>query len=74
VRLSWDFGVMSVTQDVVVAGDGTFVVPLLIFPREAPGGRVLTATGVRGPRFRAATAPFTVVPGTEQPRDFVNRR
>jgi Tol biopolymer transport system component len=74
VRLSWDFGIMSVTQDVVVGDDGTFVVPLLVFPRETPGARVLTATGVRGPRFRPATAPFTVVPGTEQPRDFVNRR
>ena len=74
IRLSWDFGIMSVTRDVVVADDGTFAVPLLVFPRETPGGRVLTATGVSGPQFRPATAPFTVVPGTEQPRDFVNRR
>jgi dipeptidyl aminopeptidase/acylaminoacyl peptidase len=56
-----------------VAADGTFTVPLVIFPHTEPGQRQVHATvqGVPGPLV--ASANYLVVPGSLQPPDFAGR-
>jgi hypothetical protein len=60
--------------NVTVAADGTFTVPLVIFPHTQYGKRQLHATvqGVPGPIV--VSIDFLVVPGSLQPPDFAERR
>lgn len=70
VKLVWSVGISAPTN-AVVAGNGTFAVQMLVFHRDRLGPRDLVATG---PGFAPVKAAFTVVPGTQQPDDFVVRR
>jgi hypothetical protein len=74
--LAWDQGVLSPGVSPVQADRlGSFTVTLLIFPNDPLGPRALSATVSDGGQvFLLASAPFTVVPGSAEPRDFDWRR
>jgi hypothetical protein len=70
VTLAWQPGISAPTR-VRVAADGTFQAQLLVFHHDRLGPRAAVASGAG---FGPVTAPFLVVPATQQPRDFVERR
>ena len=72
VVLSWSPG-LGLTEAVADAG-GSFVAQVLVFQRDLLGARTLTATMPAVPSAPRVTANFLVVPGTQQPGDFVVRR
>lgn len=72
VILSWSPG-LGMTE-AVAGGGGSFVARVLVFQRDLLGPRTLTATRPEVPNAPRATANFLVVPGTQQPGDFVVRR
>ncbi len=59
---------------VTAAANGTFTVPLVIFPNTDPGKRKLTATVQGVPEPISVAIDFLVVPGSLQPPDFAGRR
>jgi hypothetical protein len=73
VRLAWDPGLTAENRPVRVRPDGTFRTQVLILRKDELGERVLRATPVQGPTFTVEPPVFLVVPGTGQPRDFVER-
>jgi hypothetical protein len=69
VRLAWQPGIGSWT--VHTNAEGTFEAPVLVFPQDVSGERVLRATPVSKGRFDRVDAAFLCVPGTvQQPRTF----
>src|SRR5206468_3314043 len=81
VTLSWNVGISSVPQPIVVRADGTFTVPILIFHKDRLGPRRLSARpappangGTPTPAFAPVGDDFLVVPGVIQPPDQVMRR
>jgi hypothetical protein len=73
VNLRWVRGLGSV--DVTASVDGVFDTPVLIFPGDLLGPRVLVASGtaVGGQVLRSVGARFLVVPGTLSPPRFLDR-
>jgi hypothetical protein len=70
VRVGWTRGPpASVT--VTVGPGGTFHTQVLVMRGDSSGPREATASG---PAFATVTCPFLVLPGTQQPWDFVERR
>jgi hypothetical protein len=59
---------------VTAAADGTFTVPLVIFPHTQYGKRQLHATVQGVPTPIVVSIDFLVVPGSLQPPDFAERR
>ena len=74
VVLRWSTGIRP--PIVVHAIDGTFSQPMLVFPRDLPGARQVTAVrGSSGPAFPAVTpADFLVVLGPNEPPGVQVRR
>lgn len=70
VTLLWDPGISAPTT-VQVGPDGTFRRQMLVFYHDRIGPRRLVATGSG---FGAVDAQFVVVPGGQEPKDFVQRR
>jgi Tol biopolymer transport system component len=70
VSLAWNPGIPAPVT-VPVGPDGTFQIQVLVFQHDQLGNRQLVATG---PGFGPVSIGFLVVPGSQQPRDFVNRR
>jgi hypothetical protein len=57
----------------VVAPDGTFSFPALVFRKDILGPRLLVAQRVDGPRFGEVSAEFLVVPRSLDPPEFEGR-
>jgi hypothetical protein len=67
VRLQWTVGIKP-PLDIPLGNATTFSVPLLVFHRDRPGPRQVTATHVSGPTFAPVSpANFLVVLGANQP-------
>ena len=76
VQLAWSQGILNPLLATVPTDiNGAFSEQVLIFPHDGLGSRTLTATSIDVPSAPAlASAPFLVVPGQFQPRDFTWRR
>jgi hypothetical protein len=74
VALTWSIGISDNPGEVTVGPDGTIDAQVLIFPKDARGPRVLSATPVTGPKFGAVPAnPFLVVSRALKPKTFIIR-
>ena len=74
VRLGWSRGVQT-NRPFTVAADGTFSVPLMVFPTDHLYGlRQVVATPWTGTQFGAVQAGYVLDPGRNTPDDFVVRR
>jgi Tol biopolymer transport system component len=74
VRLGWDLGITQRTPPAVIAADGTFVAPMMVFNRDVLGARVLRVTSVAGVRFGPVSTNYLVVSGHDQPDKWLYRR
>jgi hypothetical protein len=78
IQLAWSQGISGTTPAALVSdGSGAFTTPVLVFPHDELGTRVLTAVSVVPPDSSLlgfASASFLVTPGVVQPRDFSWRR
>ncbi len=73
VTLSWKPGIG--TQPVRTDGNGSLETPVLVFPQDQTGARVLRAAPVSTGRFARVDAKFLCVPGSVQrPQTFDFRR
>jgi hypothetical protein len=74
IRLTWSRGI-QVNRPFTVAADGTFSIPLIVFPTDhLYGQRQVIATPWTGAQFGAVQAPYVLDPGRNTPDDFVVRR
>ncbi len=67
VSLRWDQGINAAGSIIIVGGDGTFRVSVLVFPKSAAGPRSLVASSSGGTSFADTPAAFLVVTGSAQP-------
>jgi Tol biopolymer transport system component len=67
VTLTWSVGLTASMPPVVADAAGTFTVQVLILPRDTLGPRILAGTFTASGGGSAASQPFLVVPGTDQP-------
>jgi hypothetical protein len=67
VSLAWSSGLTASLPPVVADAAGSFSVPVLILPRDTLGPRVLEATFTASGGGSAASQPFLVVPGSDEP-------
>lgn len=78
VQLGWNQGIaIENVAPVTTDSTGAFTETVLVLPHDELGSRLMTAVSVEPPNssmFGFASAPFLVVPGEVQPRDFASRR
>lgn len=67
VSLAWNSGLTASMPPVVADSAGTFSVQILILPRDTLGPRVLEGTFTASGGGSAASQPFLVVPGSDEP-------